>query len=47
VLVDTIAAYREVILLDNTAVGLSSGTVPLTVTELAAVSARRPAAPGR
>jgi pimeloyl-ACP methyl ester carboxylesterase len=35
VLVDTIAAHREVILLDNTGVGLSSGTVPVTVTEMA------------
>jgi pimeloyl-ACP methyl ester carboxylesterase len=34
-LVDTIAAHREVILLDNTGVGLSSGQVPLTVTEMA------------
>ena len=34
-LVDTIAAHREVILLDNTGVGLSSGTVPVTVTEMA------------
>jgi pimeloyl-ACP methyl ester carboxylesterase len=34
-LVDTIAARREVILLDNTGVGSSSGTVPTTVTEMA------------
>src|SRR5262245_29584166 len=34
-LVDGIAAEREVILLDNTGVGLSSGTVPTTVTEMA------------
>jgi pimeloyl-ACP methyl ester carboxylesterase len=34
-LVDTIAERREVILLDNTGVGLSSGRVPLTVTEMA------------
>jgi pimeloyl-ACP methyl ester carboxylesterase len=34
-LVDGIAAEREVILLDNTGVGLSSGTVPRTVTEMA------------
>jgi pimeloyl-ACP methyl ester carboxylesterase len=34
-LVDTIAVHREVILLDNTGVGLSSGKVPLTVTEMA------------
>jgi len=34
-LVDTIAAHREVILLDNTGVGLSSGKVPVTVTEMA------------
>jgi pimeloyl-ACP methyl ester carboxylesterase len=34
-LVDTIAEHREVILLDNTGVGLSSGTVPVTVTEMA------------
>src|SRR5690349_6144737 len=34
-LVDTIAAHREVILLDNTGVGLSSGRVPCTVTEMA------------
>jgi pimeloyl-ACP methyl ester carboxylesterase len=34
-LVDSIAADREVILLDNAGVGLSSGTVPLTVTEMA------------
>jgi len=34
-LVDGIAANREVILLDNTGVGLSSGTVPVTVTEMA------------
>ena len=34
-LVDTIAARREVILLDNTGVGLSSGLVPRTVTEMA------------
>ena len=34
-LVDSIAEHREVILLDNTGVGLSSGTVPVTVTEMA------------
>jgi pimeloyl-ACP methyl ester carboxylesterase len=34
-LVDGIAAEREVILLDNTGVGLSSGKVPFTVTEMA------------
>jgi len=34
-LVDAIAAHREVILLDNTGVGLSSGRVPFTVTEMA------------
>ncbi len=34
-LVDTIAEHREVILLDNTGVGLSSGVVPRTVTEMA------------
>jgi pimeloyl-ACP methyl ester carboxylesterase len=34
-LVDGIAAKREVILLDNTGVGLSSGKVPTTVTEMA------------
>jgi pimeloyl-ACP methyl ester carboxylesterase len=34
-LVDTIAEHREVILLDNTGVGLSSGIVPPTVTEMA------------
>lgn len=34
-LVDTIAGGREVILLDNTGVGLSSGVVPRTVTEMA------------
>ncbi len=34
-LVDEIAAEREVILLDNTGVGLSSGKVPRTVTEMA------------
>jgi pimeloyl-ACP methyl ester carboxylesterase len=34
-LVDTIAAHREVILLDNTGVGLSSGKVPFTVAEMA------------
>ena len=34
-LVDTIAGHREVILLDNTGVGLSSGVVPRTVTEMA------------
>jgi pimeloyl-ACP methyl ester carboxylesterase len=34
-LIDTIAAHREVILLDNTGVGLSSGKVPVTVTEMA------------
>lgn len=34
-LVDGIAAHREVILLDNTGVGLSSGTVPDSVTRMA------------
>jgi pimeloyl-ACP methyl ester carboxylesterase len=34
-LVDTIAAHREVVLLDNTGVGLSSGEVPSTVTRMA------------
>lgn len=34
-LVDTIAAHGEVILFDNTGVGRSSGTVPVTVTEMA------------
>jgi pimeloyl-ACP methyl ester carboxylesterase len=34
-LVDTIAAHREVVLLDNTGVGLSSGEVPSTVTQMA------------
>jgi pimeloyl-ACP methyl ester carboxylesterase len=34
-LVDHIAAEREVILLDNTGVGLSSGNVPRTVTQMA------------
>src|SRR5438309_10612588 len=34
-LVDTIAAEREVILLDNAGVGLSSGTVPNTVSQMA------------
>ena len=34
-LVDGIAATREVILLDNTGVGFSSGRVPRTVTEMA------------
>jgi len=34
-LVDRVAAEREAILLDNTGVGLSSGTVPTTVTEMA------------
>jgi pimeloyl-ACP methyl ester carboxylesterase len=34
-LVDTIAAHREVILVDNTGVGLSSGEVPSTVTQMA------------
>jgi pimeloyl-ACP methyl ester carboxylesterase len=34
-LVDGIAAERELILLDNTGVGLSSGKVPCTVTEMA------------
>ena len=35
ILVDTIAAHREVVLLDNAGVGLSTGTVPLTVTQMA------------
>ncbi|WP_431900308.1 alpha/beta fold hydrolase [Nonomuraea sp. bgisy101] len=35
ILVDTLAAGREVILLDNTGVGLSSGQVPVTVTRMA------------
>ena len=34
-LVDGIAAHREVILFDNTGVGLSSGIVPSTITEMA------------
>jgi pimeloyl-ACP methyl ester carboxylesterase len=34
-LVDTIAEHREVILLDNTGVGLSTGVVPRMVTEMA------------
>jgi pimeloyl-ACP methyl ester carboxylesterase len=34
-LVDAIVEEREVILLDNTGVGLSSGVVPTTVTEMA------------
>jgi pimeloyl-ACP methyl ester carboxylesterase len=34
-LVDTLAAHGELILLDNTGVGLSGGAVPLTVTEMA------------
>jgi pimeloyl-ACP methyl ester carboxylesterase len=34
-LVDNIAGRREVILLDNRGVGLSSGEVPVTVTEMA------------
>ncbi len=34
-LVDTLAEHREVILLDNTGVGLSSGVVPRAVTEMA------------
>src|SRR6266536_3033059 len=34
-LVDTIAANREVILLDNAGVGLSSGTVPRNITAMA------------
>jgi pimeloyl-ACP methyl ester carboxylesterase len=34
-LVDTLAEHREVVLLDNTGVGLSSGEVPRTVTEMA------------
>jgi pimeloyl-ACP methyl ester carboxylesterase len=34
-LADTIAERREVVLLDNTGVGLSSGLVPRTVTEMA------------
>jgi pimeloyl-ACP methyl ester carboxylesterase len=34
-LVDTLAEHREVVLLDNTGVGLSSGLVPRTVTEMA------------
>ncbi|WP_371400634.1 alpha/beta hydrolase [Kribbella sp. NBC_00662] len=34
-LVDSIAAHREVILLDNTGVGQSTGTVPVTVTQMA------------
>jgi pimeloyl-ACP methyl ester carboxylesterase len=35
VLVDALAAAREVILLDNTGVGQSSGQVPVTVTQMA------------
>jgi pimeloyl-ACP methyl ester carboxylesterase len=34
-LVDTLARHREVILLDNAGVGLSSGTTPRNVTEMA------------
>jgi len=34
-LVDTIAAHREVILLDNAGVGASTGSVPDTVTQMA------------
>src|SRR4029453_617589 len=34
-LVDSIAEHREVILLDNTGVGLSTGAVPVTVTQMA------------
>jgi len=34
-LIDTIALRRDVILVDNTGVGLSSGAVPRTVTEMA------------
>jgi pimeloyl-ACP methyl ester carboxylesterase len=34
-LVDSIAERREVILLDNTGVGLSTGAVPVTVTQMA------------
>ena len=34
-LVDTIAVRREVILVDNTGVGLSSGSVPTTIEEMA------------
>jgi pimeloyl-ACP methyl ester carboxylesterase len=37
-LTDTISAEREVILLDNTGVGLSGGTLPKTVLEMAASS---------
>ncbi|MFE4460311.1 alpha/beta fold hydrolase [Nocardia tengchongensis] len=35
ILVDNLAEHREVVLLDNTGVGLSTGTVPVTVTEMA------------
>ncbi|GII94110.1 alpha/beta hydrolase [Sinosporangium siamense] len=35
ILVDALAAGREVILLDNAGVGLSSGQVPVTVTQMA------------
>ncbi|MGW4353223.1 alpha/beta fold hydrolase [Nocardia sp. NPDC004582] len=35
ILVDRLAEHREVVLLDNTGVGLSTGTVPVTVTEMA------------
>lgn len=35
ILVDSLAEHREVVLLDNTGVGLSTGTVPVTVTEMA------------
>ncbi|TCC50626.1 alpha/beta hydrolase [Kribbella capetownensis] len=34
-LIDSIAAHREVILLDNTGVGQSTGKVPVTVTQMA------------
>ncbi|MGZ3496914.1 MAG: alpha/beta fold hydrolase [Vulcanimicrobiaceae bacterium] len=34
-LIDTLAQHREVILLDNTGVGLSSGTIPRNVTAMA------------
>lgn len=35
ILVDSLAEHREVVLLDNTGVGLSTGTVPVTVTVMA------------
>ncbi|RMI28976.1 alpha/beta fold hydrolase [Nocardia stercoris] len=35
ILVDSLAQHREVVLLDNTGVGLSTGTVPVSVTQMA------------